>query len=80
VTEARTSCLLQLAVHDTKIDTKIAEVHSRIAEVYVKIAEINAKIDTKVAELKAEMIRYMIGQTLAIAAIMFTPLRFLKQP
>ena len=50
----------------------------RFGEVEAKIAAVDAKIDRRIAELEAKMLRYMIGQTAAIGAIVFGLLRLLK--
>jgi hypothetical protein len=64
--EAATKQDLRDAVRDLthRFDTKVAELHT--------------KIDVRIAELKAEMIKYMVGQTLAIAAIVFGLLRLVR--
>ena len=64
------------------LDRRLGELEARLE---AKIAAVDAKIDTKIAglecklaELEAKMLRYLVGQTAAISAIVFGLLRLLK--
>jgi hypothetical protein len=87
--EALEEALTESYVTRDYLDRRLGEVEATITAVggrlEAKIAAVEAKIDTKIAgvegkiaELEAKMLRYMIGQTAAIGAIVFGLLRLLK--
>jgi hypothetical protein len=67
---------------DHKIDAAVTrldhKIDAAVARLDHKIDTAVARLETKMAELEARMLRYMVGQTLAIGGIVFALLRLLK--
>jgi hypothetical protein len=55
-----------------------AKIGGEVTRLDHKIDTAVARLETKMAELEARMLRYMVGQTLAIGGIVFALLRLLK--